>query len=133
MACTGVGGDLITEIYKACSAQFPLVDATFRVATNGYLRSKRRVVDPTDLEALLHWITPAIIEKLDDSLKDRFRTHILCALRRRLGIPLNKHDYDLLSKLPVFKKFVPCEGESGSLYRYGISICSNTVGRFIPR
>lgn len=132
MTCTGVGGDLITEIYKVCSAQFPLVHENFQVAGNGYLRSNRRIVDPMDLEALLHWITPAIIQELDNSLKDRFRTHILFALRR-LGIPLKKHDHDLLFKLPVFKKFVPCENESGSLYKYEVSICFNMIGRSIPR
>ena len=104
MTCTGIGGDLITEIYKACSARFPLVDGKFRVAANGYLRSKRRVVDPTDLEALLYWITPAIIEELDNSLKDRFRTHILFALRRRLGIPLNKHDHDIVIQIACIQE-----------------------------
>lgn len=121
------------EIYQICGAQFPLVDENFKVSTNGYLRSKRRIVDATDLEALLHWITPAIIEKFDDSLKDRFRTHILFALRRRVGIPLHKHDHEKLSKLPVFKKLVPGESESGPLYKYGMSICSDIIGCSIPQ
>jgi hypothetical protein len=121
------------EIYQVCGAQFPLVDGNFSVSANGYLRSKRRIVGPTDLEALLHWITPVIIEKLDNSLKDRFRRHILFALRRRLGVPLHQHDHDNLSKLPVFKKLVPRESELGHLYRYGMSIRSNITGRSIPR
>ena len=133
MTRAGVGGHLITEIYRACGAQFPLVDADFHVSANSYLRSKRRIVDGTDLEALLHWITPAIIERLDNTLKDRFRRHVLFALHRRLGIPLHKHDHELLSKLPVFKKLVACESESGPLYRYDVSRCSNIIGRYILR
>jgi hypothetical protein len=121
LAATGIGGDLIKEIYQVCGAQFPLVDENFKVSANGCLRLKRQIVDATDLETLLHWITPDIIERFDNSLKDRFRTHILFALRRRLGVLLHKHDHEKLSKLPIFKKLVPCESETGPHYKYVMS------------
>ena len=120
------------EILTACGGRFPLVEKTFEVSANGYLRSTRKIVDATDLEALLHWITPEILEPLDNALKDRYRKHILIGIRRRLGISLLKQDCESLSKLPIFKKFIACEN-GPTVYRYGWSKCFDTIGQYIPR
>jgi hypothetical protein len=96
------------------------VEKDFHVAIDGYLRSTRRIVDSTDLEGLIHWITPDIIENLSDSMKDRFRKHLLMALRRRLGIPLAQSNYEILSKFPVFKNIVACNLDPAAFIRHGV-------------
>jgi hypothetical protein len=87
------------------------------VSIHGYLRSHRKIVNALDLEALLSWITPEIIEMIDNRLKDRLREHILHAVRLQ-GVLLKKHDQEILSQLPIFKELIACETESGDLYRY---------------
>ena len=87
------------------------------MSTHGYLLSRRKIVNALDLEALLSWITPEIIELIDNRLKDRLREHILLAVRLQ-GNFLNKHDQEILSQLPIFKELIACETESGDLYRY---------------
>lgn len=83
------------------------------MSRTGFLRSTRRIVDTTDLEALLQWITPEIINGLGNSVKDRYKEHLVVSLRRRLGIPLHKEEHEKLLKLPLFKKVVSVEGKSG--------------------
>src|SRR5213075_1833301 len=99
----------IRGIYQKYGQKFPLVDRRLQVSNGSYLRINRIIVEGTDLEALLHWITPDLAQKFDDMLKDRFRLHILTALRRRVGIPLKEHDRDRLCNLPVYRKMVADE------------------------
>jgi hypothetical protein len=108
--------EAIKQIHRACSERFPLVDRNFSVSAQSYLRSSRRIVDATDLEALLQWITPEIIEAMDDLLKDGFRNLILLAVRHRGR--LNDHNQNRISKLPIFKEFTACKTDSGKFYKY---------------
>ena len=93
------------------------MEKSFKVSVDGYLLSRRQIVNALDLEALLSWITPEIIEPIDDRLKDRLREHILLAVRRQGGF-LKRHDQEILSQLPIFKELIACETKSGDLYRY---------------
>ena len=93
------------------------MEGSFKVSPKSYLYSSRQIVAPTDLEALLNWITPEIVEIMDQTLKDRFREHLGLAIG-----PLQKmQQHDLvskLSKLPVFKKLTPCQTHSGAVNMY---------------
>jgi hypothetical protein len=93
------------------------VEKSFKVSIHGYLVSRRQIVNALDLEALLSWMTPEIIEPIDNRLKDRLREHILLAVRRQGGF-LKKHYQEILSQLPIFKELIACEPKSGYLYRY---------------
>jgi hypothetical protein len=115
---TGDGGELLRTIFHDTNRRFPLVEKNFKVSSTGYPRSARRIVDTTDLEALLYWITPEIIGDLEDSVKELYAGHLVMALRRRLGVPLAKVELERISKLPVFKKIVTVEVDSGTTYGY---------------
>jgi hypothetical protein len=106
---------LIAEIYKLGKAPFPLVEKSFRSSPTGYLRVNRQIVDATDLEALLHCITPDILSKADASIRDRFRTHLISSTRQRPDA-LSEYHNDLISKLPIFKRLVPCD--AAERYRF---------------
>lgn len=132
MTHNGDGGELIKQIHQACDERFPLVDKSFGVSAQGYLRSRRLIVDAIDLEAVLHWITPDIIGTMDDSFKDRFRNLILLAIRRQ-GC-LNEHDQDRILKLPIFKELTACQTDPGKFYRHLVlKKNSNFIERSIPR
>jgi hypothetical protein len=75
-------------------------------------------VDTTDLEALLQWITPEIIDGLDNSVKEQYKSHLVVILRRRLGVPLQKTEHQNLLKLLIFKKLVAVESKSGDIIKY---------------
>jgi hypothetical protein len=92
------------------------VEKSFEVTKKGYLRSRRRIVDALDLEGLLNWITPEKIKSIENQLKDRLREHLLLAGRGR-GTLLEEEEKSRLAELPVFKKLVPDETQSGVLYR----------------
>jgi hypothetical protein len=113
---TGDGQELIFEIFQACTDRFPLVEKSFKVTNQGYLRSRRRIVDALDLEGLLSWITPDRIASIENELKDRLREHILLVGRRH-GTPLEDEEKSKLAELPVFKKLIPNETQSGVLFR----------------
>lgn len=113
---THTGEGIIYEIYLACTAPFPLVHRSFIVSTHSYLRSCRQIVDETDFEALLTWITADRIEQIDDQQKDRLREHFLHAIHR-LGRALEIREQEILSQLPMFKQCIPCETEFGVPYR----------------
>lgn len=98
--------ELITDICRTSTTSIPCVENTFRSSPTGYLRSSRQIVEGTDLEALLHWITPDILARTDTSILDRFRMHLVSAIRRRPESLLNHHK-DRISKLPIFKKLEP--------------------------
>jgi hypothetical protein len=115
---SGNGGELLRTIFHDDNRRFPLVEKNFKVSSTGYARSARRIVDTTDLEALLYWITPEIIGDLEDSEKELYAGHLVMALRRRLGVPLPKADLERVSRLPVFKKIVAVEVDSGTTYGY---------------
>src|ERR1700684_1470102 len=83
LAQTGKGHELIFEIFQACPDRFPLIEKSFKVTKQGYLRSLRLIVDVLDIEGLLSWITPERISFIENELKDRLRDHILLAIRRR--------------------------------------------------
>jgi hypothetical protein len=106
---------LIADIYKLGKSPFPLVEKKFQSSPTGYLRANRQIVDATDLEALLHWITPDILSNTDSSIRDRFRTHLISSIRQRQDALPEFHN-DLISKLPIFKKLVPCD--SAERYRF---------------
>jgi hypothetical protein len=99
---------LISDIYKLGKAPFPVVDKRFQSSPTGYLRANRQIVDATDLEGLLYWITPDILSKTDTSIRDRFRTHLISSIRQRQDA-LPEYHNDLISKLPIFKRLVPCD------------------------
>lgn len=99
---------LIADIYQLVKAPFPLVEKSFQSSPTGYLRANRQIVDATDLEAILHWITPDILSKANTSIKDRFRIHIILSIHQRQNALPEQHN-DLISKLPIFKKLVPCD------------------------
>lgn len=117
---SGGGHELIFDLFQACPDRFPLVEKSFKVTDQGYLRSSRRIVDALDLEGLLTWITPKRITLIENELKDRLRGHILLAGRRN-GTQLEDEQKSRLAELPIFKKLVPDETQSGVLYRYEIS------------
>ena len=73
-------------------------------------------MDEDDFEALLKWITADIIEQVDDQIRDRLRKHILHSIRRR-GTSLEEHERGILSQLPLFREYIPCENESDVPYR----------------
>lgn len=75
-------------------------------------------MDTTDLEALLQWITLEIIDSLDNSVKDQYKSHLVVILRRRLGVPLQKTEHQKLLELLIFKKLVPVESKSGDMIKY---------------
>jgi hypothetical protein len=103
------------------------------MSMNGYLLARRKIVDALDLEALLSWITPEIIEPIDNRLKDGLRDHIMLAVRRQGGF-LKRRDQEILSQLPIFKELIACETKSGDLYRYKLKYdeYSNSTGRSTP-
>ena len=117
MAQTGDNADLITSILQLSGRRFPVVDSDFKIPRTGFLRSTRRIVDTTDLEALLQWITPEIINGLENCVKDRYKEHLVVSLRRRLGFPLHKEEHEKLLKLPIFKKVVSTESKSGDVVK----------------
>ena len=92
------------------------MEKSFNVSSQGYLRSRRRIVDALDLEGLLSWITPERITSIENQLKDRLREHVLLAVRRR-GTLLEEEEKSKLAELPIFKELVPSETQSGVLYR----------------
>ena len=92
------------------------MERSFQVSNQGYLRSCRQIVDASDLEALITWITPERLSSIDSQLKDRLREHILLAIRRR-GTLLEQREKRILSQLPIFKELIATETESEVLYR----------------
>ena len=80
----------------------------FKVSASGHLRFNRCIVDATDLETLLDWVTPRILQPSDGTLKDRFRALILKAIHRTADGRLHKDHQTTLSELPIFKEMVPC-------------------------
>lgn len=113
---TGDGKELISAIFQACADRFPLVEGSFSVTSQGYLRSHRQIVDTIELEALLSWMTPERIRLIDNQLKDRLRKHFLVSIHRR-GTPLRRPDQWKLSQLPIFKELIASETESDTLFR----------------
>ena len=113
---TGDSQELISEIYQACTDRFPLVEKSFKVTSQGYLRSHRLIVDALDLASLLSWITPKRIMSIENQLKDRLREHVLLAVRRRETL-LEEEEKSKLAELPIFKELVPSETQSEDLYR----------------
>jgi hypothetical protein len=110
------GDGIIYEIYQSCNVPFPLVERSFTVGSQGYLRRCQRIVDEDNLEAVLTWITADKVEQVDNRIKDRLREHILYAIRRR-GTSLEEHERETITQLPMFKECIPCENEAGVPYR----------------
>jgi hypothetical protein len=102
------------------------VHKDFKASAGGYLREFRIVATFSDLEAVLTWVTPDIVEPLEDVLKDRLRTHLLSAITAQGR--LKEGQQVTLSKLPIFKELVPSRHASDQLYTTAYSaLPSNQV------
>jgi len=99
----GKGGDLVRAIHKMCGGTFRMVHQGFRVSNIGYLRSNRRILDPTDLEAVLTAITPEVVKHLDNTLRDRLRRHLCSVIGHAEQSTITRFK-ESLSKLPIFEE-----------------------------
>jgi hypothetical protein len=93
----GKGGDLIKEIWENSNPKFFLVNQEFQPRYTSYLRRSGILQPPTNLSAMLYWITPAIAQELPASTKDRLRNFISSS------VPVAEETIEKIEKLPIFK------------------------------
>jgi hypothetical protein len=56
-------------------------------------------VDATNLDGLLHWITPTVLAETEASIRDRFRMRLASSIRLQGNIYK-----DIIWTLPIFRK-----------------------------
>jgi len=89
---------------------FPIVRENFKLSGNRFLLTKGHVAEPGDLEALLHWITPPVVEPLPNECRDGLAHHIVSSCK---ASPLTEKQKTLILKLPIFKQLKPVETDQG--------------------
>lgn len=77
----------------------------------------------TNLDGLLHWITPTVLAETDATIRDRFRMRLVSAIRMR-G---NGHK-DIIWRLPIFKKLEAYH--NAECYRFALQIHPDYVELF---